>query len=157
MKSIQVDSKLCNGCRICMMVCSEKKSGKFNPFCSGIRIHSDSETGTDVPSVCRQCRNPVCIKACPAEKTWKGTKPFAPPIFRDEKTGIVWLDTSKESCLGCRECMLACPFGSIRLVPEDLQLVKCDLCGGDPQCVLSCPTGAIRFVEVSLLHGNRAK
>jgi len=155
MKVIRIDSSLCNGCRICTMICSLQKSGKFNPFCTGIRIDSDLETGIDVPSVCRQCKNPVCIKACPAEKAWKGAKPFDPPIFRDEQTGIVWLDTGKESCLGCKECMLACPFGSIRIVPEDLRLVKCDLCGGDPQCVAFCPTGAIRFVEVTQLRGSR--
>ena len=75
--------------------------------------------------------------------------PFDPPIYKDKETGIVWLDSRKESCLGCGECMRACPFGAIRIVPEDSHLVKCDLCGGDPQCVRICPKEALKFVEIN--------
>jgi anaerobic carbon-monoxide dehydrogenase iron sulfur subunit len=148
-KHMVINSKLCNGCKICTMACSLQKSGKFNQFHTGIWIESDDGTGHNDPQICRQCRNPVCVKACPAEKAWRGESLFESPIYRDEITGIVWLDSRKESCLGCKECMNACPFGSIRIIPDDLQLVKCDLCGGDPECVRFCPTGAVRFVEVT--------
>lgn len=148
-KHIEINAKLCNGCRICTMACSLQKSDKFNHYLTGIWIESDDESGRNAPQLCRQCRNPVCVKVCPAEEAWQGEKPFEPPIYRDEITGIVWLNSSKESCLGCGECRQACPFGAIRIVPEDQQLVKCDLCGGDPECVKFCPTMAVKFVDIT--------
>ena len=151
-RHIKINPELCNGCRICSLACSLKKSRKLNQFNTVLWIDSDDENGTSTPRVCKQCRNPACIKACPAENVWKEKTPFDPPIFRDETTGTVRLDSEKESCLGCNECMEACPFGSIRMVPEDLQLVKCDLCGGEPECVKFCPTGAIDFVEVTRMR-----
>lgn len=153
-KHIKINAKLCNGCRMCTMACSLQKSGKFNHYLTGVWIESDDLTGVNVPRLCRQCRNPVCVKACPAEKSRQGEAPFDPPIYRDARTGIVWLDSRKESCLGCKECMTACPFGAIRIVPEDLHLVKCDLCGGDPECAKFCPTGAIRYIEITQTNAN---
>jgi Fe-S-cluster-containing hydrogenase component 2 len=152
---IDVNPKLCNGCRICMMVCSLEKSGKFNQFNTGIWIESDDFKGINNPFICRQCKRPVCVEVCPAEKAWKKPYDFDPPICRDEKSGIVFLDTRKESCIGCNECMLSCPFGSIRVNFEDENLVKCDLCGGDPECVKFCPTRAIEFVEMRKLNQKK--
>ncbi len=148
-KRIVINPEVCNGCRICNMACSLKKSGKFNPFCTGIWIESDDGTGANTPALCRQCLNPLCVKTCPAESVWDQKTPFDSPIYRDPATGVIQLDSKKETCIGCMECMHACPFGAIRIVPEDLSLVKCDLCGGDPECVRFCPTGAVQFVEIT--------
>lgn len=148
-KRIRINDEVCNGCRICTMACSVHKSQKFNPFLTGIWIDSDDGKGSNTPLLCRQCLNPVCVKACPAEQVWNGSKPYDPPIFRDPDTGVIGLDSAKETCIGCMECMHACPFGSIRIVPEDLSLVKCDLCDGDPECVKFCPTGAVQFLEIT--------
>lgn len=154
-KQIHVDSNLCTGCGICTMACSVKKSGRFNPLLSGIRIDSDDERGTCTPELCRQCFKPACVRACPAERVWAKSEPFQPPISQDERTGAIVLDSTRESCIGCMECMEACPFGAIRFAPEDDLLVKCDTCGGDPECVKFCPTGAIRFSEITRPRGKR--
>ena len=156
-KRIVVDSRLCNGCRICTMACSLKKSGKFNPFLTGIRIDSDNETGNHTPRLCRQCLNPVCVTACPAETAWKARSTFDPPIYQDEETGVVQLDSGKESCIGCMACMDACPFGAIGFVPEDQVLVKCDICGGDPECVKFCPKGAVQFLEITKTKARKRR
>lgn|SRR3990167_656052 len=146
-KYIEIKANLCSGCRICEMVCSLHKFNEFNPFGSGIIIISEDNKGVDIPALCRQCRNPACVKVCPAERVFKQIPDFEPPIYRDTQTGIIWLDSKKEYCLGCNECMRACPFGAIRLNLEEQQLVKCDLCGGHPECVEFCPTGAIKLVD----------
>jgi Fe-S-cluster-containing hydrogenase component 2 len=62
----------------------------------------------------------------------------------------------EQFCFGCNECLNACPFGAIRLDPEGMELVVCDLCQGDPECVKWCPTQAIQFVPASTLTTLRA-
>jgi Fe-S-cluster-containing hydrogenase component 2 len=51
-------------------------------------------------------------------------------------------------CVGCKLCVLACPFGTLFFEKESEKASKCDLCAGDPACAHACPTGAIRFAEV---------
>jgi Fe-S-cluster-containing hydrogenase component 2 len=53
-------------------------------------------------------------------------------------------------------CLIACPFGIIRLNPKSHKIIKCDLCGGDPICVKSCPTQALKFVEVARFGADKA-
>lgn len=154
-KQIKIIPELCTVCGMCAMACSLEKIGKFNKYCTGLWIDYDVRTGVMTHTICRQCRNPLCVKACPAEKAWRGPGLFEPPIYRDAEKGIVHLDTSKESCLGCNECMLACPFGAILIMPENGQLVKCDQCGGDPECVKICPTNALQFLDVTKLKGKK--
>lgn len=127
---------LCVNCRICEMACSLSKSGMFNPVNARIWIHRNGK-GTDIPMTCRHCLSPPCEKACPVE--------VEKPIFRDNKKGIVHL--SLESCIGCYECVKACPFGAIRVDPRLEEVFKCDLCEGDPECVKWCPTEAIKYVD----------
>ena len=52
-----------------------------------------------------------------------------------------------KTCIGCHDCVVACPFGAMRIDPHDDQVFKCDLCGGDPECAKWCPTGAIQCVD----------
>ena len=49
-------------------------------------------------------------------------------------------------CMGCRMCMVACPFGAITFDMDRRQVIKCDLCGSDdPWCVRFCETGALTY------------
>ena len=127
---------LCVSCRICEMACALEKSGMFNPVKARIWIHKNKK-GLDTPMICRHCLVPPCEKACPVE----GQK----PIQRNKENGIVSL--SQENCIGCYECVKACPFGAVRVDPHTSEAFKCDLCGGDPECVKWCPTGAIQYVD----------
>jgi carbon-monoxide dehydrogenase iron sulfur subunit len=49
-------------------------------------------------------------------------------------------------CVGCRMCIVACPFGAITFDPDRRQAIKCDLCGGvEPWCVRFCEPGALTY------------
>ena len=64
-------------------------------------------------------------------------------IHRDDNYGIVYINQFE--CVGCRNCVLACPWSMPRF-DEDLgMVVKCDLCGGEPECVRVCPTNATKM------------
>jgi formate dehydrogenase iron-sulfur subunit len=90
---------------------------------------------------CRHCLEPACASACPVG------------ALHQTREGAVIYDGSK--CLGCRYCMMACPYGIPRYDwDEPVPYVrKCILCyhklkrGEQPGCTTACPTGATIFGE----------
>lgn len=140
------DPNLCVNCRMCEMACSLEKTSTFNP--SKARIWIDRwEEGAFVQIHCRHCVSAPCETACPVQEP--------KPIRRDPVAGIVRLDPQR--CIGCCECLRACPFGAMRFDSEEGRAFKCDLCGGDPECVKWCPTGAIRFLDTKVIGTWRAR
>lgn len=127
---------LCVGCRMCEMSCALEKSGMFNPVKARVWIHRNKKR-LDTPMICRHCLKPPCDESCPV----KGER----PIRRDQESGIVRLHL--QHCIGCYECVSACPFGAMRVDPHSGDVFKCDLCEGDPECAKWCPTGALQYVE----------
>ena len=134
MKMIAVDTERCNGCRTCELACSMKKLGEFNPARSRIHVVG-FEDEFCFPIRCFHCKQAFCAEACSASA-----------IVRDEATGMIKVLSDK--CNGCKECILACPFGGMTFSMEDGIAVNCDLCGGEPECVAVCPTGALELAEV---------
>lgn len=51
--------------------------------------------------------------------------------------------------IGCRLCLIYCPFGAIAYSPARGEVMKCEFCDGDPTCVKYCETKAIRFMDAS--------
>lgn len=141
---------LCIGCRTCMISCVIAHEGKrifeidpdsysFHP-----KLHMVKTKKISVPVQCKHCEDPACMAACP-----NGC------ITMEDHAVII--DTKK--CIGCKNCMEACPFGAIDMVtvtdevqPDGSQKVaanKCDLCAnvkGGPACVRTCPTDALVLV-----------
>jgi len=94
------------------------------------------ESSKNYPVACRHCIDPKCVDAC-----------MAAALKKDEKTGQVLHD--KDKCVGCWMCVMACPYGAIRLNKKEKIPVRCDLCIdiGEPRCVKSCPVKAIVWQE----------
>jgi carbon-monoxide dehydrogenase iron sulfur subunit len=142
-KQLFFDPELCSGCRTCELVCSLYYTGECRPTRSRRRV-IEAKALTFVPMACQQCKDAPCMKVCPANA-----------ISRDEKTAATVINSEK--CIGCKLCMIACPFGAINEDPVDKNMVKCDLCGGEPQCVNFCPTGALCFVSPDSFSYDRKK
>ncbi len=147
-KIIVVDQDRCLGCKSCMLECAMAHSdagtlvealSSQTPPQSRVYVEPAGEFG--MPMQCQHCEDAPCIMVCPTEA-----------IHRFSERGPVILD--QERCIGCRFCLLVCPFGVIDLSRDGKAMVKCDLCmertakGEDPACVAGCPTGAIKFVEL---------
>lgn len=68
-----------------------------------------------IPVLCNQCNNPPCVRACPTKATYK-----------DQKNGIVQMEDKR--CLGCKSCVLACPYNARYFNEEKHAIDKCNFC-----------------------------
>lgn len=148
--------ELCTGCRICELACALYHEGQLNPYLARIQVVAEDRLGPHAPIICRHCKRPLCYEACPVPEA----------MSLDPKTGAVVVHP--KACIGCLECVYACPFGAIPVGPG-LEILKCDLCGGDPRCVKYCPTrpknsmprlpyeeqSCLQYTEFDRLNGNR--
>ncbi|MFA5823519.1 MAG: 4Fe-4S dicluster domain-containing protein [Thermodesulfovibrionales bacterium] len=152
---ILVDTTRCIGCRRCEKACAEV-NGLPNPDISEgtnetvfqslrqttdkqytVTNKYDTEKGTIfVPKRCMHCNQPGCTVACPTK------------AMKKRPTGHVTWDSN---CIGCRLCMVSCPFDVPKFeygkaMPN---IQKCNLCwdrfkqGVLPACVEVCPTQAL--------------
>ncbi|MDP6178309.1 MAG: 4Fe-4S dicluster domain-containing protein [Desulfatiglandales bacterium] len=143
-KELYMDPGKCTGCRTCELVCSIKNEGMANPVLSRIQIIADKSMGLRIPTVCLQCENPVCVSVCPVGA-----------LQRKEGPGIVQHDKNK--CIGCRSCVMACPFGGVAINHLSGQIFKCELCDGDPECVKACEDKAITYEESDAALMNKKR
>ena len=90
------------------------------------------------PTVCMHCEDPTCAQVCPAD------------AIKQTAEGVVQ-SALKPRCIGCSNCVLACPFGVPRYLGQMDQMMKCDMCydrtSADlkPMCATVCPSGALFF------------
>ena len=143
-KALVTDYKKCTGCRLCEMVCSVKHEGVVNPQRTRINIAKWETKGLTVPMVCKQCEDAPCIAACPTNAR-----------MRDEELGRVIVNYDR--CIGCKTCVIACPFGAINWDPLSKKVISCDLCDGEPQCARFCETGALLYIEASTTNKSRRR
>lgn len=147
---IHADLSRCLSCKSCELACGLAHAGyeiegaaagqmKLKPRVSVV------QQGTTVAlTQCRQCEDAPCVKVCP-----NGS------LYQEE--GLVKLN--RETCIGCKLCARACPFGSITMTTEMVEradgkkinrtkALKCDLCFSRNKeikaegcaCIQACPT-----------------
>jgi Fe-S-cluster-containing dehydrogenase component len=105
-------------------------------------IHLDaldrSTTTQTAPMVCMHCEDPTCAEVCPAD------------AIKQNEDGVVQ-SSLKPRCIGCSNCVLACPFGVPKYMSAFDQMMKCDMCydrtsvGLKPMCASVCPSDALWF------------
>lgn len=156
-RAVLVDTTLCVGCRGCEAACAEA-NGLSAPTAAGelgaldVRratgpeaftvVNRAGEPGPSgaaryVKTQCLHCVDPACASACPVRALEK--QPGGPVVYHADR------------CMGCRYCMVSCPFGVPkyeydRAIPY---VRKCSFCasrqaqGAPPACVEVCPSGAL--------------
>ena len=136
----EVDLDACTGCKACVTACHALNGlddGESWRSVGSVQMESAQPFQQTVTTACHHCVDPACLAGCPVNAYEK-----------DPVTGIVaHLD---DQCIGCRYCVLTCPYEVPRYNAERGIVRKCDLCadrlgaGEAPACVQSCPNAAIR-------------
>lgn len=156
MKIIHIEPGKCTACKNCEIACAVQHS-KSKVLSRAVaerplpayRIDVSLEEGTNFPLQCRHCEDAPCVSVCPSKAMHK------------EPDNIVIIDQDK--CIGCKFCIVVCPFGAIKADREDNAVVKCDLCrdrvaeGKEPACVEACLTGALKFLDDKQINREKKK
>jgi Fe-S-cluster-containing dehydrogenase component len=151
---VLVDTTRCAGCRNCELVCAEAH-GLPEPALEDTDLQRERKTSetqwsvinrfeTDVGEAfvkrqCMHCIQPACASACLTKAMLKTAR--GPVVWRESK------------CMGCRFCMVSCPFDGPKFEYDSPmpRIQKCNLCwerleqGGQPACVENCPAEALLF------------
>jgi formate dehydrogenase beta subunit len=155
-----IDTTLCTACRGCQVACKQwnempglrtKNFGSYqNPpdlqwnTWTLIRFQEYEAPNGDFTWLfrkdgCMHCTDAACVKVCPSGCLYH--------------TDLGTVGLNKEKCIGCKECVAACPFNIPRHDAKTDKIYKCDLCysrikqSSVPSCVKSCPTGALSIGE----------
>lgn len=142
--SMVIRQALCVDCARCMRACV--KTNDVPEYGYRTRILTTrydkamDKPAEFVPVLCNQCNDAPCTRTCPTRATYK-----------DEENGIVRMESKK--CIGCKSCMLACPYDARYFNYEKRAIDKCNFCYDtrlrkgltSTACSSACPTGARTF------------
>jgi Fe-S-cluster-containing dehydrogenase component len=167
-----IDLDTCVGCHACAVACKEWNAGghsapltdehPYGAAPTGVwlnRVHSYEVSGgecghtVNFPRSCLHCDEPACVTVCPTGASYKRAE-----------DGIVLVNP--DTCIGCKLCAWACPYGAREFDEDDGIMKKCTLCidriynehldAGErvPACVAACPTGARHYGDLGDAHSD---
>ncbi|MEW6556544.1 MAG: 4Fe-4S dicluster domain-containing protein [Elusimicrobiota bacterium] len=164
MKKIYCDISKCLGCRSCELACAVEHSKTkileraiYETPLPEKRVSVEQLSlpstfyllPSTVPLQCRHCEDAPCVKICPTKSMEK------------MENGIVL--HHDETCIGCKWCIIVCPFGIPKTNKAGKTIIKCDLCierlknNESPICVSACPTKALKFKEAEEIAQEKKK
>lgn len=127
-----VDVERCVGCQCCMFACTRRLGqGGLAASCIGVRSAGGIRKGFTVV-VCRACPDPPCACVCPTD------------ALKLRPGGGVRLDAAL--CIGCGNCVRACPFGAVFWDEGQNKPLICIYCG---YCVSYCPYDVLAHEEIA--------
>ena len=143
--ALMVNTNDCVGCNACEVACKQEHDLPIGP--RWIRVYPDSPQQIEgklqlryIVTHCMHCSSPSCKDACPVEAITK------------RENGLVLIDEGL--CIGCKDCIEACPLGVMQFDEERGVAQKCDLCvdrldkGLQPACIAACPSHCIYFGDI---------
>ncbi len=140
------DENLCIGCQACQVACKNENSVPSGVTRLQVRVNVSGE----FPRLkmdferksCVMCENAPCVSVCPTGASFKSGD------------GVTLVD--ERLCVGCKYCILACPYEARFIDPLSNTIGKCTFCyenrlmeGRTPACVSVCPTDALIFGDSS--------
>lgn len=142
-----IDYSRCIGCQACVQACEECDTHRGHSMIHLETIRRRDSVQT-APQVCMHCEDPICAQVCPAD------------AIKQTPDGVVQ-SSLKPRCIGCSNCVLACPFGVPKYFAEMDQMMKCDLCydrtsvGKKPMCATVCPSQALSYATIEEIQRTR--
>jgi Fe-S-cluster-containing dehydrogenase component len=163
-----IDLDTCVGCQACATSCKEWNTQGYSAPLSDENPHGADPTGVwlnrvhgyevkeegrddarivHFPRSCLHCEEPACVTVCPTGASYKRAE-----------DGIVLVNP--DTCIGCKLCSWACPYGAREYDVSHGVMKKCTLCVDRiynenfvpedriPACVKACPTGARHFGDL---------
>ncbi|MGD8902217.1 MAG: 4Fe-4S dicluster domain-containing protein [Anaerolineae bacterium] len=125
-----LDLNKCAGCRACEEACNQRNHLPEDQSYIRILSRGDEENRWYLPVQCQHCQDTPCATVCPVDATYH------------HPSGVVLVN--EKTCVGCKYCIVACPYGA-RIFDEHKGVAsKCWLCldwvlgGGEPACVQAC-------------------
>ncbi len=140
-----IDLTKCVGCNSCTVACQSQNGLDNDERWIKLKVIQQGRYPTVVEECltvqCMHCDDPPCVQVCPTKANYK------------HRDGFVLVDQTR--CVGCKYCVVACPYQA-RVFNERLGVTgKCIFCkprvekGVQPACVAACPTGARVFGDLS--------
>jgi len=131
-----IDLRKCIGCHACTIACKAEHQipiGVNRCWVKSVEKGTFPDTRRFFfPVLCNQCDEAPCVRICPTNALFK------------RPDGIV--DLTSDVCIGCRACMIACPYDQLFIDPQTHTAEKCNFCANRvesellPACVSVCPT-----------------
>lgn len=137
----------CIGCRACQIACKDKNGLDVGILFRQVRSYETAAFPSPGyyhhSSTCNHCERPACVSTCPS-----GAMHIAKNLT---------VQHDAEICIGCKNCIKACPYGVPQYLENEEIAVKCNMCmdliseGMIPVCVDSCPQRVLEWDDIEVL------